>query len=297
MNSRKPWMNIKNETGGLAVWKKMATEPNQSLIDRLLVVIILIPIGVGVITLGGWVYTLIITAILGLAAWEYDRLFRQAGYYPSRITLITVVVLLTLTRGIFQFQYSDLFLSLAVMAAMTVHLVSYEKGRNQAAVDFSITLGGILYLGWLGSYLVSLRNLADGQWWLMLGLPTIWIGDACAFFLGSRLGKHKMTARLSPKKSWEGFAAGVIGATLGGFALGALWHIVAPGILPWHGAIIGFAVALLSPLGDFGESMIKRLVGAKDSSNLIPGHGGVFDRIDSWLWACVLCYYLVQLFL
>jgi phosphatidate cytidylyltransferase len=290
-------MNLQNAPAGLAAWKKMATETNSDLVDRILVVIILIPLGVGIIALGGVAFTLVIAAILGLAAWEYDRLFRQAGYYPSRIMMIVSVVLLTLDRGFFQFQYSDLLLCGIIMTAMAIHLAAYEKGRNQAAVDFSVTLSGIFYLGWMGSYLVSLRTLPNGQWWIMLGLPTIWIGDACAFFLGSRIGRHKMTVRLSPKKSWEGFAAGVVGATLGGFVLAALWHVVTPGILPWHGALIGFMVAMFSPLGDLGESMIKRLVGAKDSSNLIPGHGGIFDRIDSWIWAGVLCYYLVQFIL
>lgn len=285
-------MNIKGAAGDLAVLKTMTTEPNQSLVDRLLVVLILIPPGAAVIAIGGIPYTIIFAAILGLAAWEYDRLFRQAGFSPSRATLIVSVVILALSRYLFPFAVSDLILCLSVMATITVHLIAYEKGRDQAAVDFSITLGGILYLGWLGSYLVSLRTLPDGQWWVLLGLPAIWIGDGCAYFLGSRLGKHKLTNRLSPKKSWEGFAAGVAGATLGGWILASLWHLAAPGILPWYGAVIGFLVAFFSPLGDLGESMVKRLAGAKDSSHLIPGHGGVFDRIDSWLWAGVLCYYL-----
>lgn len=286
-------MSFVNETAGLAAWKRIVTNANRSLIDRLLVVIILVPLGVGVISLGGISYNLVIAAILGIAAWEYDRLFRQGGYFPSRIILIGGVILLALWRGFLQFQYNAAILCLLVMVTMAVHLHAYEKGRDQAAVDFSITLAGILYLGWLGSYLISLRALPDGKWWVMIGLPAIWIGDACAYFIGSRIGKHKMTTRLSPKKSWEGYAAGIIGATLGGWALAGLWRLASPGILPWYGALIGFVISVIAPLGDFGESMIKRLAGVKDSSHIIPGHGGVFDRIDSWLWACVICYYLV----
>jgi phosphatidate cytidylyltransferase len=102
-----------------------------------------------------------------------------------------------------------------------------------------------------------------------------------------------MAPRLSPKKTWEGFAGGVLTSTLSGALIGALWGLVTPALTPGRGAFLGLALGVLTPLGDLGESMIKRQFGEKDSSHLLPGHGGVFDRIDSWLWAAVIGYYMI----
>ena len=187
--------------------------------------------------------------------------------------------------------------SLLILAAMAFHLVAYERGRDQAGTDFGVTLAGVFYLGWIGAYLISLRNLEDGLWWVLTVLPAVWLADSGAYLIGSKYGRHKITPRLSPKKSWEGYIGGVIVSTMGTALLTMLWGIsVSSGtaITPSHGALLGFVLGLFTILGDLGESMIKRQVGLKDSGKLLPGHGGAFDRIDSWLWAGVIGYYLIQ---
>ena len=93
---------------------------------------------------------------------------------------------------------------------MTVHIIAYERGRDQSALDFAVTVAGIVYLGWLGSYLLDLRQLPAGGWWLMILLPVVWGADTGGYFIGSVYGKHKMTPRLSPRKSWEGYVAGLV---------------------------------------------------------------------------------------
>ena len=131
---------------------------------------------------------------------------------------------------------------------------------------------------------------------MLFVLPVIWAADTGAYFIGVRFGRHRLSPRLSPKKSWEGYLAGVVSGTLVGALLAwACWLAFASSAwLPvWKGALLGFILAALSALGDLGESMIKRQVGVKDSGNMLPGHGGVFDRIDSWLWGVVIGYYLV----
>ena len=261
---------------------------------RLLVTIVLLPIGMYLIWLGGWWFGLTIALFVGLAAKEYVDLFRAGKLQPAGWLVPLGAVLLVLGRAYNELESAGILLSLLILSSMTHHLVAYERGRNQAATDFNITLGGIFYLGWLGAYLVSLRNLPDGLWWFLLALPSVWLADGFAYMIGKRFGKRPLSPRLSPKKTWEGYLAGLVGGTLGGLLFGALWGIGAGAIItPGRGALLGFILALLTPLGDLGESMIKRQVNIKDSSNLLPGHGGMFDRIDSWLWGGVLGYYII----
>ena len=155
---------------------------------------------------------------------------------------------------------------------MTWHLFDYEKGRDRAATDFAVTTTGIVYLGWIGAYLINLRNLQDGLWWLLIVLPTIWLADMAAYFVGIRFGKHPLSPRLSPKKTWEGYWAGVVFGTLSSVGLVLLWHSLGgPAVAWWQGAVLGLALSILTTLGDLGESMFKRQAGVKDSSNIFPG--------------------------
>jgi phosphatidate cytidylyltransferase len=265
------------------------------LLQRTLVVIVLLPIGLVLIYFGGWAFAALVMLILGLAAWEYARLFKHGDFQPADVLVIGGAVLLALGRAWNGFESADWLVSLLILASMIYHLFAFERGRDQAASDFAITLSGILYLGWLGSYLISLRNLPDGMWWILLVLPAVWLADSGAYFIGRAIGKRKFSPRLSPKKTWEGYFGGVVFGTLGGVLLAFILSLLAPGVMTLlHGGIMGLILALITPLGDLGESMVKRQFGIKDSSNLIPGHGGVFDRIDSWLWAGVIGFYVIQ---
>jgi phosphatidate cytidylyltransferase len=266
------------------------------MLKRTLVVLVLLPIGLFLILLGGWAFAALITLVLGLAGWEYCQVFRVGGLKPAAAIVIGGIILFSLGRAQNGFESSPVVLSLVILAAMAYHLVAFERGSDQAGTDFGVTLGGALYLGWIGAYLISVRDLPDGQWWLLLILPAVWFADSAAYIVGSRIGKHKMAPRLSPKKSWEGYIAGVVFGTLGTALLAMLFRsYLGPdtAITPWMGLLLGFVLSTLTTLGDLGESMIKRQVGVKDTGHLLPGHGGAFDRIDSWLWAAVLGYYLV----
>lgn len=261
--------------------------------QRLIVAILLIPAGVLVTVVGGWPYVMVLMAGLGYAAWEYSRLFSRSEYRPVSSVLVAGVVLLVLARKVFQFSGSDIFFSALVLLVMGIYVIQFEKHENNSALDFNITLGGVLYLGWLGAYFISLRELPNGLWWVLLVLPTCWMADGAAYFIGSRFGKHKMTQHVSPKKSWEGYFGGIVFGALGCLLLAGLWHLVAPDITPLKGLILGVVISVISPLGDLGESMLKRGFGVKDTSRLLPGHGGMMDRIDSWLWAATISYYLI----
>ena len=120
------------------------------------------------------------------------------------------------------------------------------------------------------------------------------VADSAAYFVGRRFGKRKMSPRVSPKKTWEGFVGGVIVTPIFGALVGLL--PAAQVITPLHGAILGLLISLIGPIGDLGESVIKRQAGVKDSSNLIPGHGGILDRTDSVLVSSAVGYYYLLWF-
>ncbi|MBN2556609.1 MAG: phosphatidate cytidylyltransferase [Anaerolineales bacterium] len=265
---------------------------------RLAVILLLVPLGFWVIASGGWMYMLVITGFLAQAASEYGNLFANDGHRPAQFLLVVGVALLSVCRFLFGFEHSALVLSILLLVAMAWHEFDFERGAPNSGTDFAITVTGILYVGWLGSYLISLRQLVDGEWWLLLMFTGIWLADGSAYMLGRLFGKHKLSRRLSPNKTWEGYLGGLLIGSLSSMGLATIWALGASpdsGINAITGLVVGFLVALVAPLGDFGVSMFKREVDAKDSSHLIPGHGGMLDRMDSWLWAGVIAYYLVPL--
>ncbi len=268
--------------------------------QRAIVVIIALPIGITLMVQGGVWFAALVAIFLGLAAWEYTRLFRVDGYQPNSPLVVAGVLLLVVGRHLDGFESAPWMLSLIILALMSYHMFAFERGRDKAASDFVISLGGVLYIGWMGSYLVSLRSLDDGFWWLLVVLPAIWWADMGAYFLGKRFGRRKLSPRLSPGKTWFGYLSGIPTAILGTVLLTLLWYRLGlrddSAITLGRAGILGVVLSVAAPLGDLGESMFKRQVGEKDSSNLIPGHGGFFDRIDSWLWAAVIGFYIIVWF-
>lgn len=265
---------------------------------RILVALIGLPIGIAIFMMGGWLFAVFFALVLGLAAWELSGLYVNSGAQPARWLVVTGTVALFLAAHLA--QPAGVLLALLPMLALVVHLVSYERGREQAGTDFAITLSSIFYIGVLGAYFAHMRNLQHGEWWLLLALLAVWLADTAAYAIGTPLGRHKMAPRLSPKKSWEGYLAGLLFATLGtplfGLLLARLGMPPHPMFALGNLAILGFAIGALTTLGDLGESMIKRQMKVKDASQILPGHGGILDRIDSWLWAVPIGYYLVTLF-
>jgi phosphatidate cytidylyltransferase len=262
--------------------------------ERLAVTLLLLPLALWVIADGSWLYLAAVGLVLALAAAEFGILFRRHGFRPATWLIVAGTVLLTLSRFLSGFEQAPGLLTILFLVAMTWHLVDFERGAPRSATDFAITLAGILYLGWIGAFLISLRRMPNGEWWLLLALPSVWLADSAAYFVGRAAGKHRLSPRLSPKKTWEGYLAGLVGGALAGLLFAPLWRIAAgpaSGVTAANGLLLGFVVGALAPLGDLGESMIKREIGVKDSGTLLPGHGGALDRLDSWLWAAVLGFY------
>lgn len=267
-------------------------------ITRTAVAAILIPLSVLVIYLGGWPYQAVILVLLAAAAWEYIKLLKLIDLRPAVLLVMAGVILLVGARVVFGFGYSSAMITALVFLIAFFHILAYERQDSNPAADFGASLSVLVYVGFLGAYLISLRDLPNGRWWTFLALPTCWIADTGAYLIGSAIGKHKLAPKTSPHKTWEGYIAGLIFGLLGSLGLLLLYNRVFEAgldITYWEAAGLGVALSAFIPLGDLTESMIKRSAGQKDSGVIFPGHGGVFDRIDSMFWAAPLAYYLIQL--
>lgn len=263
--------------------------------SRLITSLILMLIIVPAIVLGGIFHFLFIAVFVIGATREFVHLFHAVNLKPNLHITVGGVALILLARMFFS-EYAIPILVMLILIAMTYHLIMYEQGRDQSALDFAITMTGFIYLGWLGSYLVDLRNLAQGGWWFMLVMFCIWSGDTGAYSIGRAYGKHKIAPRLSPKKSWEGYIASIFtGAITAPFYLYVFttFGYLKTDMTFLQATIMGLLLGALPTLGDLGESMIKRQSGIKDSSEIMPGHGGFFDRIDTWLWGAPIGFYFL----
>ena len=271
---------------------------------RILTALGLAVIGLPAIIYGGVFYFIVVAILLVGGAWEYVRLYRAVQFEPNQLGTIGSVLVIVTARFFFA-DFANALFVLAVLLAMAVHLFAFEHGRNQAGLDFTITVAGIVYLGWVGSYLLDLRfilNQQTGLWWWFIVLPIVWAADTGGYSIGSVYGKHKMAPRLSPKKSWEGYFAGVFTSVLVGAFFAYAFSTLGPKpldglISPLQGGLLGLFIGAVAPLGDLGESMLKRQSGLKDSSNIFPGHGGFLDRIDTWIWGAAIGYFIIEFFI
>ncbi|MBN2006134.1 MAG: phosphatidate cytidylyltransferase [Anaerolineae bacterium] len=271
-----------------------------SLKVRFISAIILIPIVIIATLSGGWLYALLIGCVTLICCFEYVRMLERKGYRPS-LLFVSIINVLWLADA-FDLWGSWTLPVLAVVYFATVVWALYDYNRYPAdgktTANWALTIAGSIYIGISGSFCLRLRIFPDGLWWTLLALPTVWIGDTFAYFIGSRWGKHKMFPAISPAKSWEGYISEVISTLLVGAGFGTLWPLLAnspTNLTPLKGMALGGALGLLTPVGDFFISMIKREAGVKDSGNLIPGHGGMLDRTDSLFWAVFLAWIFARL--
>jgi phosphatidate cytidylyltransferase len=249
---------------------------------RLMTAFFLIPLILGSVYVDGLVFFGLITAGLLVAGYELFEMARRAGHPPMPV-IGFVLIALILVDAYAQSDFARALLAGTLVASLIVGVLRPREGW---LAGWAITLGGALYVGWLGAYFLLVRALPNGLIWTTLALVTAWATDTGAYLAGTRLGRHKFFPNISPKKTWEGAIGGWIAAPLTLLALG--WLFSMP---PVHCAILGFLIGISATLGDLAESLLKRQTGVKDSSNIIPGHGGILDRLDSLLFTAVVTYY------
>ena len=162
-------------------------------------------------------------------------------------------------------------------------------------MSWAWTLAGILYMGWMLGYYVALREVDQGKGWVIFVFLSTFACDTAAFFIGSAWGRRPLAPTISPGKTWEGAIGGFLAALAAALILYTLLDVAGLS-LPISSAqtiLLGCFIGLLAQLGDLLESLLKRRAGVKDSGSLIPGHGGILDRIDSLVFTGVIVYYYV----
>lgn len=257
---------------------------------RVIVALIALPILVALILSGDWVFAIGVTIALLLAGDEYVRLLRQGGYRPSEVIVLGMILLPLAVTWFEHPSATEPGLLLGLFVTMFRIEWDRQHEKPNAFLDNALAIFGGIYFGWFGSRLIALRMLDDGAYLALFAYGMVIISDSAAYFAGRQWGAHKLASHISPKKTWEGYIAGVIAATTIGAGIAALGG--GP-LAVWEGAALGLLIGTFGTVGDLGISAIKRQVGAKDSSTLIPGHGGILDRIDSVLIGFAIAYYFV----
>ena len=254
--------------------------------SRIAVSLVLLPLVLGIVWLGGW-WLFAIALVGGLMAlhelYVMGRGLRPivlAGYIGLLLTLLGA------EAGNISWMVGGIFST--VLVAFVVF--GFSDARPSATAAISLTLLGVVWVGGGIASLILLRDIPEhGRLVVFTVLIAVFADDTAAFFVGRAIGRHKMAPRISPGKSWEGLVAG----TLAAMAV-AFFAMYDQGFLTDIEALaLGAAIALSSTLGDLFESAIKRDLGVKDSGRALAGHGGVLDRVDSLLWAGPAAFYVV----
>ena len=251
---------------------------------RIISGVVLAVLAVVLVLHGGLIYFFVMLALALIGLSEFYRLVKT--YRPLPLAGFAAVGVM-LYMAWFRTPFG--LLGALALAFFLVALLGLLIGpKHGVSVRMAVTLLGILYVGLGFSALLMLRRLDVGAAAVLTVIFGTWAGDTMAYFTGRFFGSTPMAPRLSPKKTWEGFAGGAIGTILLVVFIGLYTDLG-----PADSLMLGAVIAVMGPLGDLFESLIKRDVQIKDSGRGIPGHGGVLDRFDALMWTSVAAYFLL----
>ena len=264
---------------------------------RVIASIVFIPCLYIITKAGGYYFLALMDIVIIIGIWEFYGIMEWKGIRPYKGIGILCGLVLSWYFYIRSGMYANLFLTLALIGIMGLELT--RRNNKTAIYHISTTILGVVYVAFLGSHLVLLREFPIsagldynlGSSLVFLVFLVTWSGDTLAYSLGMSIGRHPLLPRISEKKTVEGSAGGVAGSLLGGVIAK---YTFAPFLELWQALMIGAIASLMGQLGDLVESMIKRDAAIKDTSATIPGHGGVLDRFDSLLFTAPLLYYFLK---
>jgi phosphatidate cytidylyltransferase len=264
---------------------------------RILTALVLIPLVLLVVFLGpDWLITLVTGAVAMLAAWEYLGIADGIGAKTPRIPVLVAIGLLFLLW----FRWPDrLAAEIGALSLALLLYCAFAGPIQRALIDAATAVFALLYTGTTLLAVPALRASEDGKSLILFLLCAVWAGDSVAMYVGRSFGRHKMAPQLSPGKTWEGAAGSLAGSLLVTWGLFELAKVLAareimtlayPGPL-WTWLLLAALVNAAAQAGDLAESALKRSAGVKDSGTLLPGHGGILDRIDALLLAAPVLWY------
>jgi phosphatidate cytidylyltransferase len=265
---------------------------------RILTAVVLIPLVLALVFLGRpWMVTVFTAALAALAAWEFMGMAERAGPTPPRIAVLVAITALFVGN----FNYPDLTADLfGILSLGLLVFCTFNSTVEMMMADAAISVFCFFYTGLTLLALPALREEANGPSLVTFLLCVVWAGDTVALYVGRSLGRHRLAPRLSPNKTWEGAIGSVAGSLLAAGGLLALEHLLAVRFdsaklsYPedvWYWLVLAVVVNVAAQVGDLAESALKRAAGVKDSGTLLPGHGGVLDRIDALLIAAPVLWY------
>ncbi|HEX6817874.1 MAG TPA: phosphatidate cytidylyltransferase [Ktedonobacterales bacterium] len=282
----------------------------KSLSQRTLSAALLIPVVIALVWFGGWVAFGGAVLALGIGLWELRRMFAAKGWRPL-LVLTFVSGLVFSVVAVLWHEHDDLAslvltTLLAISGLMTLSfawLILTRKTVEGALTDWALTVGSAIYLAWPVAFFLLLRGNHVGAkdagfGWLLAMFFMVWANDTFALLTGHYLGKHKLSPVISPGKTWEGFYGGAFFTVCAALVFLLLVpHVFGiPLHVAWyHAVILGVLVAIAATIGDLAESLLKRTTGVKDSGAIVPGHGGILDRMDSLLFVVLVVFFYAAL--
>ena len=271
---------------------KPVSAPRSSRIPRLAVRIasgaVIGLVALGLLLAGFWGVVTIVVVAGGAALWEFRGISARLGFRAPSWLIYPLGAFFAFSDTVLKTVNIELVLALALVAGSTALL--FVPGRRQGLGRWAMALTGAIYIGLPLNYYLRLytSNPAGHRLtWLLVTIVAVIASDVTALLVGSRIGRHNLMKAISPNKTWEGAIAGVVAAVI------VLLVAISPAILGlswWQAVALGVLVGAAGVLGDLVESQLKRMARIKDSSHLIPGHGGILDRLDSLLFPPIVVY-------
>jgi phosphatidate cytidylyltransferase len=265
-------------------------DKNRNLAVRIATAVVLLPLVLLLLGLGGWWCAALVAFAAGVCALEYQRI-TVGDLGPAQLLAVAGAAAIPLAAAWQPLSFAAVgfwILGAVCFGAWVESLLSPSRPDGSARAAHAVT--GCLYGGLGLAPVAALRMRPDGLQWVIAALVITWANDTCAYFAGRFLGKHRMAPTVSPNKTWEGFAGGLVGSVAGMFVARA---IAFPGLTAVDCWALGLAGGVLGPLGDLCESRLKRGHQIKDSGRIIPGHGGLLDRVDALLFNAPAVYLYV----
>ena len=265
---------------------------------RVLTAVVLAPLVLALVFLGpAWSLTVAVAAVAMLAAWEFMALTERCGAKPPRIPVLAAIA--ALFAGNYQWP-DETITFFGFLCIILLLYCAFASPIERVLADATSSVFALFYLGLTLIPIPMLREQSNGPSLLAFLFLTVWAGDILAMYTGRMFGRRKLSPKLSPNKTWEG----TIGSVLGSVAVAGILLAVSTYLAQWNSARLSFAdevwwywlilavvVNVAAQVGDLAESALKRSAGVKDSGTLLPGHGGVLDRIDALLLAAPVLWY------